>query len=312
MTVTTGARGLEDAYPLAALQAGMLYHSAYEPDAATYHDLTTITLRGRFDREAFEAALAEVTARHPVLRTSIDMTGFSEPLQFVHRSATLPFAVTDLSGVPDADERVARWAEEEKRRPFDWSRPPLARAHAHLLPGELFAFSLSFHHAILDGWSVATLVTELFRRYHARLAGEPLPVTPPAAAFRDLVARERAVVACAQTRDFWQARVDDAPDTRLPRLPEHRDGDGVEVLRLPLEPALLARVTEVARELAVPVRTVMLAAHLRVLALVTGEDEVMTGLVTHSSAGERGGRGGARPVPQHGAAAPRHGRAHLG
>ncbi|MFI6711468.1 amino acid adenylation domain-containing protein [Nonomuraea sp. NPDC050478] len=282
MTVTTGARGLEDAYPLAALQAGMLYHSAYEPDAATYHDLTTITLRGRFDREAFEAALAEVTARHPVLRTSIDMTGFSEPLQFVHRSATLPFAVTDLSGVPDADERVARWAEEEKRRPFDWSRPPLARAHAHLLPGELFAFSLSFHHAILDGWSVATLVTELFRRYHARLAGEPLPVTPPAAAFRDLVARERAVVACAQTRDFWQARVDDAPDTRLPRLPEHRDGDGVEVLRLPLEPALLARVTEVARELAVPVRTVMLAAHLRVLALVTGEDEVMTGLVTHS------------------------------
>ncbi|MDA0638067.1 amino acid adenylation domain-containing protein [Nonomuraea sp. MCN248] len=287
MTVTTGAaRGLEDAYPLAALQAGMLYHSVYEPGAATYHDLTTITLRGRFDREAFEAALAEVVARHPVLRTSIDMTGFSEPLQFVHRSAALPFAVTDLSGAPDAEARVASWAEEEKRRPFDWTRPPLARAHVHLMPDGLFAFSLSFHHAILDGWSVATLVTELFRRYHARLAGEPLPVTAPAAAFRDLVARERAAVGCAQTRDFWQARVDGAPDTRLPRLPGHGGGEGgvegVEVLRLPLEAALLERVTELARELAVPARTVMLAAHLRVMALLTGEDEVMTGLVTHS------------------------------
>ncbi|MGN9786180.1 amino acid adenylation domain-containing protein [Nonomuraea sp. ZG12] len=280
MTVTTGAaRDLEDAYPLAALQAGMLYHSAYEPDATTYHDLTTMTLRGRFEREAFAAALAEVTARHPVLRTSMDLTGYSEPLQFVHRSAVLPLEVTDLSADPAARDQVAQWAEGEKRRPFDWGTPPLARAHVHLLPGDLFAFSLSFHHAILDGWSVAALVTELFRRYHGHLAGEPLPVEPPGAAFRELVATERAAVASAEARDFWHAQVADAPDTRLPRLPGHAGGEGVEVLRLPME---LGPVEEAARQLKVPLRTVLLAAHLRVLALLTGESEVMTGLVTHS------------------------------
>ncbi|GGP09408.1 amino acid adenylation domain-containing protein [Nonomuraea glycinis] len=280
MTVTTGAaRGLEDAYPLAALQAGMLYHSAYEPDATTYHDLTTMTLRGRFEREAFEAALAEVTARHPVLRTSMDLTGFSEPLQFVHRSAVLPLEVTDLSGDPAAREEVARWAEEEKRRPFDWATPPLARAHVHLFEDDLFAFSLSFHHAILDGWSVAALITELFRRYHGQLTGEPLPVERPGAAFRELVATERATLASAEARDFWHAQVADAPDTRLPRLPDRPGGEGVEVLRLPME---LERVEEAARQLKVPLRTVLLAAHLRVLALLTGESEVLTGLVTHS------------------------------
>ncbi|MEU4516913.1 condensation domain-containing protein, partial [Nonomuraea wenchangensis] len=208
MTVTTGAaRGLEDAYPLAALQAGMLYHSAYEPDAPTYHDLTTITLRGRFDAGAFRAALAEVTARHPVLRTSFDLTGFSEPLQLVHRAATLPLEVTDLSGDPEAGRRLAAWSEAEKRRPFDWASPPLARAHVHVLAAELFAFSLSFHHAILDGWSVAALVTELLRRYHGHLTGEPLPVAPPGAAFRELVAAERAAVAAPETRVFWRERV---------------------------------------------------------------------------------------------------------
>ncbi|SDH70012.1 non-ribosomal peptide synthetase [Nonomuraea jiangxiensis] len=319
MTVTTGtARGLEDAYPLAALQAGMLYHSAYEPDAATYHDLTTITLRGRFDAGAFEAALAEVTARHPVLRTSFDLTGFSEPLQLVHRAATLPLEVTDLSGDPAAADRLAEWSEAEKRRPFDWASPPLARAYVHVLSGELFAFSLSFHHAILDGWSVAALVTELLQRYHGHLTGDRLPVSPPGAAFRELVSAERAAVAAAETRDFWHAQVADAPDTRLPRLPEqpteppHRPGQSDQaealhssgqpdhadaeaprapgqrgepeavVLRLPLEAALLDRLGAVARELAVPLRTLLLAAHLRVLALLTGENEVMTGLVTHS------------------------------
>ncbi|MEV4068742.1 amino acid adenylation domain-containing protein [Nonomuraea fuscirosea] len=287
MTVTTGAaRGLEDAYPLAALQAGMLYHSAYEPDAATYHDLTTITLRGVFDAGAFEAALAEVTARHPVLRTSIDLTGFSEPLQLVHRSATLPLEVTDLSGFsgdPEAaGRRLAEWSEAEKRRPFDWASPPLARAHVHVLPGELFAFSLSFHHAILDGWSVAALVTELLQRYHGHLTDEPVPLTRPGAAFRELVAAERAAVAAPETRDFWQARMADAPGTRLPRLPGPHGEPGAEVLRLPLPAELLERLGAAARGLAVPLRTLLLAAHLRVLALVTGESEVMTGLVTHS------------------------------
>ncbi|MFI6901261.1 amino acid adenylation domain-containing protein [Nonomuraea sp. NPDC050394] len=283
MTVTTGAaRGLEDAYPLAALQAGMLYHSAYEPDAATYHDLTTITLRGRFDAGAFEGALAEVTARHPVLRTSIDVSGFSEPLQLVHRTATLPLEVTDLSGDPAAADRLAAWSEAEKRRPFDWASPPLARAHVHVLPGELFAFSLSFHHAILDGWSVASLVTELLQRYHGHLSGERLPLTPPAAAFRELVAAERAAVAAPGTRDFWHAQVAGAPDTRLPRLPGEHGEPGAEELRLPLAAGLLERLGAAARELAVPLRTLLLAAHLRVLALLTGENEVMTGLVTHS------------------------------
>ncbi|MFG2074624.1 amino acid adenylation domain-containing protein [Nonomuraea maritima] len=283
MTVTRGAaRGLEDAYPLAALQAGMLYHSAYEPDTATYHDLTTITVRGRFDVRAFEAALAEVTARHPVLRTSIDLTGFSEPLQLVHRSAVLPLEVTDLSGEPAASDLLAAWSEEEKRRPFDWAEPPLARAHVHVLDGELFAFSLSFHHAILDGWSVAALVTELFQRYHGHLAGDPPPLAPPGAAFRELVAAERAAVASAETRDFWHALVADAPETRLPRLPGVHGEQAAEVLRLPLEADLLERLGGTARTLSVPLRTLLLAAHLRALALLTGEGEVMTGLVTHS------------------------------
>ncbi|MGH3758252.1 amino acid adenylation domain-containing protein [Actinophytocola sp.] len=277
---------VEDAYPLASLQAGMLYHSAYEPESATYHDIQTITLRGPFDHGALTAALAELTARHAVLRTSFDLAGFSEPVQLVHRSATIPFATTDLTGLrlPDAQAEVGRWRCDERHRPLDWGAPPLLRTHAHLLPDGLFALSLSFHHAILDGWSVASLVTELLRRYMARLDGSSLPAAPPAASFRDLVAGERAVVRSTAAAGFWRDVVDDAPPGRLPRWPGYpRAGPGeLRVTRGRVDAGVYDSLERVADELRVPLRTVLLAAHLRVIGLFTGQPEVLTGLVTHS------------------------------
>ncbi|HWM03881.1 MAG TPA: amino acid adenylation domain-containing protein, partial [Actinophytocola sp.] len=277
---------VQDAYPLASLQAGMLYHSAYEPESATYHDIQTLTLRGPFDTGALAGALAELTARHAVLRTSFDLAGFSEPIQLVHHNAFIPLGTTDLTGRSPADARaeVRSWRAAEQRRPLDWSTPPLLRAHAHLLPDGLFALSLSFHHAILDGWSVASLVTELLRRYLARLDGTSLPMTPPAACFRDLVAGERTALRSAPATEFWRGVVADAPESRLPRLPGYPRTEPGELgmARAWVDAATFTRLEAVARELGVPLRTVLLTAHLRVLGLLTGQVEVLTGLVTHS------------------------------
>ena len=85
MTATDSVTGLEDAYPLTALQAGMLFHSAYQDDSATYHDVFTLMLRGTYRSEVFRSALADVMARHAVLRTSFDLTGFDAPIRLNDR-----------------------------------------------------------------------------------------------------------------------------------------------------------------------------------------------------------------------------------
>ncbi|GGP76582.1 non-ribosomal peptide synthetase [Streptosporangium pseudovulgare] len=281
---------IEDAYPLAALQAGMLYHSELDTGGSTYHDLMTITVRGGLDAAALERALAEVAARHPVLRTSFDLTGFSEPLQLVHDAAVIPLGVTDLRG-DGARERLAEWREAEKRTGFDWASPPLMRAHAHVLGDGEFAFSLSFHHAILDGWSVAALVTEILRRYTAGPRERAGGLAPPRATFRDLVAAERAAVASERAREFWRERVADAPDCRLPRLPGFPSGGprATEVLAVPVPAPAVAALERDARELRVPPRTILLTAFLLALGLVTGEREVMTGVLGHGRPESEGG-----------------------
>ncbi|MCA2230005.1 non-ribosomal peptide synthetase [Nonomuraea aurantiaca] len=274
---------IEDAYPLAALQSGMLYHGEHQARNAVFHDVVTVTLEGRFDVAALRATLSDLVERHPVLRTSIDLTDFSEPMQLVHTGATVPFQVVDWSEAGDAQNGLREWREAEQFRPYDLAAAPLLRATAHLLPGRAFALSLSFHHAILDGWSVASLITELLRRYAARMEGTALPVEPLSATFRDFVAAERQAVGSPASAEHWRSVVADALSTRLPVLPGYPTGGDVVSDRhvIEFDRSLINRLTATADQLRVPLRTLLLTAHLRVLALLAGESDVMTGVVTH-------------------------------
>ena len=279
------APAIADAYPLTALQTGMVFHSELAAGSATYHDLFTLTLHGEYRPAALAAALAEVTERHPVLRTSFNLTDFSEPLQLVHETVTPPVTETDWTALTESDARarLLAWREREKLDPIDWTVPPLLRTFVHRLPAGRFALTLSFHHAILDGWSVATLTTELLRRYGAHLTGTPEPVVALPIAYRDFVAEERAAIADPAASRFWQDLLADGEATTLPRLPGHPTGTGddVDVREVAFDPATAAGLAELARQCRVPLRTVLLAAHLRVLALLSGRTDVTTGIVTH-------------------------------
>ena len=270
----------EDAHPLTELQQGMLFHSEYSPERGLYHDIFGYTLRLPFRAEVLHEALRLTVAQHPMLRSSFDLTGFSRPLQIVHREAGLPLAVEDLCGLDAVGQKgaLAAWMEEERARPIDWSRPPLLRFQAHLLNQEMFHFTLSFHHAVLDGWSVASLLSELLRRYSSLLRGERLEIAPPAVTFRHFVALELAAVGSEEAERFWSRRLADLPETRLP-LPPAGPGS-LRVEEIPVPAAVLTGLERLARAAGVPLKSVLLAAHLWVLSSFSGQEDVITGLVT--------------------------------
>ena len=74
---------LEDAYPLASMQLGMLYHTELTRDEElpAYHNVFLFDIDSAVDPGRFAAAVQQVVARHPILRTSFDLRRFSEPLQ---------------------------------------------------------------------------------------------------------------------------------------------------------------------------------------------------------------------------------------
>src|SRR5579864_9213331 len=218
--------GLDDAYPLTALQSGMLYHGAWSAESTLYHNVSSFRLAGAFDEEALRGAIDRLLARHAVLRTSFDLGRYGVPLQLVHRRVEAPLVVEDLRGLPAAEQerRLAAALAAERRRKFDGSAAPLLRFRVQRLAAEVFQLTWAEHHAILDGWSVASMMAELFQLYRRRRRADlpPLP-PPPAAAFRDFVALERSALAGEagdEARRFWARRLAGAPHPPLPaRLP---------------------------------------------------------------------------------------------
>ena len=271
----------EAAYPLSALQAGLLYEvelTGARP--GLYHDIVSFRIGEPLALEAFRAAAAAVAARHPMLRTSLHIAGYSEPLQVVHAGAPDLVEVTDLSQLDEAaqERELAGFYEREPARGFSPEEGGLVRVRVHLLGGRGYQYSLSYHAAALDGWSVSVVHHDLFAAYLALRAGRSPEFAPLASDYRDFVRLERAAVASADSRDFWQGVLADHQGTRLPRYPFDPAGaHGVAMHDVALDGPVPAAVGRLAERLNVPVKSVLMAAHVAVLAFVTGSGDVLTG-----------------------------------
>ncbi|MER6859012.1 amino acid adenylation domain-containing protein [Streptomyces pilosus] len=268
---------VEDAYPLSMAQRALLFQQAHHPGYEVY--TTTVTVNRPLDADALRTAVRRLMRRHGYLRSSFDPAARPEPLQLVHPHMDCPLTVRDLTGLSPAaaEADLASWLEEERGRPFDTSRGPLIRFTAHDL-GDHHHFTVSSFG--LDGWCTATVVTEVLGE--AARPGSP-GAAAPRLGYADFVALERRALDEPEHRDFWARTLAGAAPCRLPRWePGPRSGPArVRRSVLPVDDRVAERLHAVARELGVPLKSVLLAAHLRVVRVTAGTEDVITGLETN-------------------------------
>ncbi|PZG01827.1 non-ribosomal peptide synthetase [Micromonospora deserti] len=277
---------LDDAYPLTRLQAGMLYHSHLDATGSTYHDLLSLKIGGPFDPDRLRRVLEVMVAGHEMLRSSVDLTKFSEPMQLVHDTAEVALTVQDLTGLDGGGQATAigEWRAEEKTRPFDLASPPLLRLHAQLLSNDAFWLNLSFHHAILDGWSLSLLTSWLLREYDRTVSGEAPEPVRLATCFRDFVLLERKALADSRSKEYWRTLLDGAEVLTLPRWqtgPAGTADASVQVHRVQFGADLSGRIRAFAAKARVPAKAVLFAAHAGVMARLSGQPRVVTGRVAN-------------------------------
>lgn len=284
-------QGVEDAYPLSRLQAGMLFHSEFNEKTPLYHVIRSIHLRAPLDAEVLRQAVAELVERHEVLRTSFHLSGDSQPLQWVHRRAEIEVEVEDLRhlGTEEQEEILQEWMEVEKRRRFDVSHAGLLRFHVHRKTEESFQFWLTHHHVILDGWSLASLLTELFGCYLELLKGKWVKRKKLSRHFREFIEAELKVVKSEEARGFWAEQLREMEIANLPWEKQRTAEGEMRTLAVPIEADTSEALNGWARQMGVSLKSVLLAAHVRVLNLISGQTDVITGMTSDGRVERREG-----------------------
>ncbi|MGH2620735.1 MAG: amino acid adenylation domain-containing protein, partial [Anaerolineales bacterium] len=180
---------IEDIYPVAPMQEGMLFHTLMQPGTGVYVMQDRYELCGRIDVGAFHEAWQWVADHHPILRTSFFWRTERRPHQLVHRDVKLPFEYFDWRGLPATEQegRLEAMLETERRAGFDLACAPLLRIRLIRLEGRRYRCVRSFHHILLDEWCTSPLWLDFRTGYLALVQGQPPPVltAPP---FRDYIA----------------------------------------------------------------------------------------------------------------------------
>ncbi|GGZ87394.1 non-ribosomal peptide synthetase [Streptomyces echinoruber] len=277
-------RDAEDAYPLTRLQLGLLYHSRRHETSARYRDVFRYTLEMPWNEAEFRRAFNRLAARHPVLRSAFDLAG-AEPLQVVRPGVQGGLEIADLRPLDGAaaEAEVRAHIEARRRHPYVFDRPPLYLFRAHVRPAAV-DLVLSFHHALLDGGSVATLLRELLQDYAHGLGlgiGSVEGTAPPSPAAHARL--EQAALRSEETRRYWRGKLAGCEPPPIESFSPHLPGADRRPAsrRIDLSAALVERVRRFAAGHALPVKSVLFAAHALTLAAFAGTREITTGLITH-------------------------------
>ncbi|WP_341809661.1 amino acid adenylation domain-containing protein [Xanthomonas oryzae pv. oryzicola] len=275
--VPGGAPNVEDIYPLAPLQEGMLYHhlTAQQGDPYLLRSQFGFADRSRF--EAFVQALQQVIERHTILRTSIVWEGVTKPVQVVARRVRLPVETIMLDPAQGdfAGQQRALYDPCGYRLPLHSA--PLLRLFVAEdgETGQLVA-TLLFHHIVLDHMALEVVREEM----QAVLSGVPERLTSPMP-YRNYVAQLRLGARDDAHAEFFTGMLKDVDEPTLPLglRDIQSDGNEIEQAQLRLDDALSAALRVQARKAGISVASLHHLAFARVVSLLSGRDDVVFGTV---------------------------------
>ncbi|WP_266103416.1 non-ribosomal peptide synthetase, partial [Xanthomonas campestris] len=276
-SVPGGVANVQDIYPLAPLQEGVLYHHlrAGQGDPYLLHAQFGFADRSRL--QAFVDALQIVIDRHDILRTAVFWEGLDQPVQVVVRGARLP--VEEIVLNPTRGEAV-----EQLRARFDPRHYRLELGDAPLLrlviaddpANQRLLGTLLFHHVVLDHTALEVVGQEMQAVFAGTL--ERLPAAIP---YRNYVAQVCLGGAPAAHTAFFTRMLGDVDEPTLPfgLQDVQGDGSGIEQAELRLDAALSVRLRAQARKAGISVASLHHLAYARVLGVLSGRDDVVFGTV---------------------------------
>ncbi|MCO7241436.1 non-ribosomal peptide synthetase [Halomonas sp. Ps84H-12] len=276
--VPGGASNIQDIYPLAPLQEGILFHHRLQEEGDAYVTPRLLGFDSRERLETFIIGFNQLIARHDILRTAVLWEGGREPVQVVYRYAELALEWLDVEG--DGSHCVAQRLNAEvnpEHHRIDVRRAPMLRAvAAYDAEQNRWLLQLPSHHLVMDHTTLELLVKEISLIQQGREDELPQPLP-----FRNFVAQARLGVSQEEHEAFFREQLGDIEEPTAPfgLLDVRGYGSEIEEVRVPLDTELARQVRQQAQSYGVSTASLFHLAWALVLSKTTGRDDVVFGTV---------------------------------
>lgn len=271
-------KNIENIYPLSPIGQGMLFHTLSAPESGVYFVQSCYTFTKTIDIPAFKQAWQQIINQHPILRTSFYWKQHKEPFQVVHRYVELPWQEYNWQSlsVVEQQESLEVFLQADRQKGFDISQPPLMRLILIQVAQETYHFIWSSHHLLLDGWSTALVLQQVFQTYESLCQGQVLPL-PRSRPYADYIAwlQQQNL---DQAEAFWRKVLKGftAPtQLRIGSLSNSATGSGEESIKL--SPVTTVALQTLARQHKLTLNTLVQGAWAILLSRYSGEEDVVFG-----------------------------------
>ncbi|WP_375540258.1 amino acid adenylation domain-containing protein [Nocardia sp. XZ_19_385] len=272
--------------PLSLAQQRMWFLNQFDTASAAYNIPVAVRLTGALDLDALKLALADVVARHEILRTFYPQTD-GGPIQAIQPAAA---AVPSLApvDVPAAEliDRVTALVDTG----FDVAIEVPLRVALLRVDGNAEDHVIVFvvHHIAGDGWSMGPLTRDFMGAYAARSHGSAPGWAPLPVQYADFSIWQRAVLGseddpeslATKQIEFWQRELSGLPeestvagDRPRPGTPSFHGG----AVDFVVDPAIRDALAELARTQNATLFMVVHAALAVLLSRLSSADDVAIG-----------------------------------
>ncbi|KMJ45032.1 hypothetical protein AB204_11230 [Xenorhabdus khoisanae] len=284
-TIPGGASNVQDIYPLAPLQEGILFHYLMQAQGDTYLLQSLLAFDNRERLDVFLAALQQVIDRHDILRTAVYWQGLAQPVQAVWRQAPLDIQVFTPATENDIPAQLRTHTDPLRHR-INLNRAPLFAADiAYDSVQDEWLLALRFHHLVSDHMTLELIFAEI-----ALILQGHTDTLPTALPYRNFIAQTLSVPA-TEHEAYFRAQLADIDAPTAPfgvlSIPNNQalsnditdDDESITEAHLPLDPILADSIRAQARRLKVSPSVLFHVAWAQVLAQTSGRDDVVFGSV---------------------------------
>ena len=201
-------KNIENIYPLTGMQEALLFHHLQLGKADGGFLQMSFTLEGELQIEALKKSWQMVIERHSALRTAVFWENIEKPLQVVARQVSeLPWTYEDWrSFSPNLQqEKLDDFYLNDREKGFDFTKSPTIRLSLFELGVGNYRFIWSCHHMLLDGWSGALVLKEVFDYYNSYAKGNTLVLEKPPSYGEYITWLQAQDI--GKAKEYWQQRL---------------------------------------------------------------------------------------------------------